>query len=184
MFVGLQPTHNISASNPNECTDWAKMGKTHTYDIAHKSDAEVNLELVPTAAGAGLTTHRYRGFAQHAMKYTKSTPTADVMSISAHGVNITDQFPTSFHSSYTPFHFGGQNINTPEDEGAMMINFALYPGSYNPSSHINVSRAREFYLKWQGSYSGAGSESNLYVCARVINFLLITDGSAVLRFAT
>ena len=29
-----------------------------------------------------------------------------------------------------------------------MVNFCLYPHSYQPSGHINVSRAREFYLDY------------------------------------
>jgi hypothetical protein len=191
MFVGLQPTWNISDSNPQQATQWSMMSKPYTYNIAHMDHSEVNLAADNTtdATGAtpayGQTTHRYRGEAMHPMQYERATDTATQFSLSAHGVNITDGFPSGFHSSYTPFHFGGQNVNTPDDSGAMMFNFALYPGSYNPSSHINVSRAREFYLKWQGNYSsGSGNDSNLYVCARVINFLLVTDGSAVLRFAT
>ena len=43
---------------------------------------------------------------------------------------------------------------TPEDEGAVMINFCLYPGTYQPSAHINVSRAREFYFNFTSAYVG------------------------------
>jgi hypothetical protein len=29
-----------------------------------------------------------------------------------------------------------------------MITFNLYPGSYQPSGHVNISRAREFYIEF------------------------------------
>ena len=88
--------------------------------------------------------------------------------------------------------YGGQNVNAPDTAGALMINFCIYPGTYQPSSHINVSRAREFYLKYTGGLDSDGSTdlisgsnpAHLYILGVAINFLLITDGSAVLRYST
>ena len=65
-----------------------------------------------------------------------------------------------------------------------MINFCLYPGTYQPSGHINVSRAREFYLQYDSSYVTSSDAAELIVNAVAINFLLISDGSATLRYAT
>ena len=65
-----------------------------------------------------------------------------------------------------------------------MINFALYPKSYQPSGHLNVSRAREFFLNWNTRYVGSTTPADLLAVAIAINFLLITDGSAVLRYST
>ena len=61
---------------------------------------------------------------------------------------------------------------------------ALFPRSYQPSGHLNVSRARETYLAWSSSYVGAQSAAQLIVVAVAINFLLVSDGSAVLRYST
>lgn len=66
----------------------------------------------------------------------------------------------------------------------MMINFALFPRSYQPSGHLNVSRAREFFLQWTTRYVNAQTPADLLAVAIAINFLLITDGSAVLRYST
>ena len=73
---------------------------------------------------------------------------------------------------------------TPQDEGCLMFNFALYPGVYQPSGHINVSRAREFYLNWTSAYTTSTNSCELIVICKAINFLLIANGSAVLRFST
>jgi len=61
---------------------------------------------------------------------------------------------------------------------------ALFPRSYQPSGHLNISRARETYLKWASTYMTSASSVDLQVVAVAINFLLITDGSAVLRYST
>ena len=128
--------------------------------------------------------------------------TMDDVSITAHGIKIYDNYNTKFFNAYTSYHYGGPNINTPTDSGLVFIPFCLYPGTYQPSGHINVSRAREFYLNYDSSVIGttpangspyaipSGStltspiNGTLVVVASAINFLLISDGSAVLRYST
>jgi len=114
-----------------------------------------------------------------------NSPTVDRLSITAHGIDIYKEMPGSFFHSYTPYTFGGHNVSTPEDPGAHMITFCLYPGSYQPSGHVNVSRAREFYLHyWSEGVVSSTDPADLIVIASAINFLLISDGSAVLRYST
>lgn len=112
--------------------------------------------------------------------------TIDLLTIKAHGIPIYSEFPAGFYNAYVPFHYGGPNVQTPEDLGALMINFCLYPGTYQPSGHINVSRAREFYLEYTSDPAVINSTSDgvLVVLASALNFLLISDGSAVLRYST
>lgn len=117
---------------------------------------------------------------------TKSfAPTLDSIMVQAHGVDLYKDFPTAFFNAYTTYHFGGPNINAPQDVGSLFVPFCLYPGTYQPSGHINVSRAREIYLKYTSSYFGNNNVAGIMVViASAINFLLISDGSAVLRYST
>ena len=117
--------------------------------------------------------------------YYKEVPVIDSMEIIAHGITIYRNMNESFYNSYLPYRFGS-NINTPEDRGLYMINFNFNPGDYQPSGHINLSRAREFYLKYSSKYdlSDPKYKCDLLVNSRAINFLLIKDGSAVLRYST
>ena len=108
----------------------------------------------------------------------------DTVTIKAHGIPIYNLYPSQFFNAYVPLHYGGQNIQTPSDKGALMVTFNLYPGSYQPSGHINVSRAREFYLSYVSSTISSSVNGTLVVVAEAINFLLISDGSAVLRYST
>ena len=110
--------------------------------------------------------------------------TMDDVTITAHGITIYDDFPTEFYNAYTSYHYGGPNINTPTDSGLVFIPFCLFPGTYQPSGHINVSRAREFYLSYNSTVIDSNTPGTLVVIARAINFLLISDGSAVLRYST
>lgn len=91
--------------------------------------------LALTAQGLELDTKRW-------------APTIETINISAHGIDIYKQFPANFFNQYTAYHYGGPNINAPKDVGSLFVPFCLYPGTYQPSGHINVSRAREFYLTY------------------------------------
>ncbi len=73
--------------------------------------------------------------------YDVCTPVAKTLGIEAHGVPLYRDFPAQFFNSYTPYNYGGTHIETPDDCGAYMIPFNLYPGSYQPSGHVNISRA-------------------------------------------
>lgn len=107
---------------------------------------------------------------------SRCVPTLDDITIKAHGIPIYNDLPAGFYNSYTAYHYGGPNINTPEDCGLAFIPFCLYPGTYQPSGHINVSRAREFYIKVTSSVINAANEGTLVVIASAVNFLLISDG--------
>jgi hypothetical protein len=128
-------------------------------------------------------------------------PTINTINIKAHGIDLYQAYPSIFYASYLPYVFGGPNVNVPQDKGCHFVNFAMYPGTYQPSGHVNVSRAREFYFNYTSSVVGANvvtapsvvnqpaasTNSNsgyLYLLAAAINFLLISDGGAVLRYST
>lgn len=120
------------------------------------------------------------------LKYAKRSPILDSFGIKAHGVSLFDDtFTSKFYNAYLPWKYGAE-IVTPKDDGVYMVNFCLYPGDYQPSGHINVSRAREFYFKYNtvSSFDPASNNSVLHIVASAINFLLISDGSAVLRYTT
>jgi hypothetical protein len=128
-------------------------------------------------------------FAQATCKVESSTKTIDRITISAHGIFLYNDMPADFFHQYTTYTYGGPHIQTPEDEGCLLIPFNLYPGTYQPSGHVNVSRAREFYIRYVSSVigqvvNGTPVAGELVIVASAINFLLISDGSAVLRYST
>ncbi len=187
MFAGLRPTVNIASSNLNQYRDWHKLTllTDNVIDISAKSHSEVMID--DTVAYNAVSIKHKTNSSQESVEritFPSITETIDTLQLQAHGINIFSSFKAQFFRDYMSYTFGGSNIITPEDAGAMMLNFCLYPGTYQPSGHINVSRAREFYLQYSSSYCSSSTQCDLLVLATAINFLLISDGSAVLRYST
>jgi len=198
MFVGMRPRFNISTNNSNVWRDWHRMTRqvTATSDIA-----QANQQYSSTALGASgpLAMSNFQGAAVAELpfsnlgsfvdrvipdQYYLPVPTVDSMALTSHGIVIFDNYADQFFNSYLPFHFGGTALCTPDDVGALFINMALFPRSYQPSGHLNVSRARETYIKWHSTYISTTTPTDLIIVGVALNFLLITDGSAVLRYST
>lgn len=187
MYVGFRPTANTAASNTNQYRDWHRFAAAADNYIETTAEAGAYaLEFNTNEAVFSNADNIYTSSRSNVEKitYPVYTQTIDTMKLEAHGIVIFDQYKRVFFNSYMPYNFGGQFIQTPEDEGAMMVNFCLYPGTYQPSGHINISRAREFYLNYASSYISTSNHADLVVVAIALNFLLITDGSAVLRYST
>lgn len=179
MFVGFRPVWNtkgasntddtgaVTAGNENAWRDWHQLShqvKATVHDELYNGELDIP-KIIPD-------------------HYYLSVPTVDSLTLKSHGNVIYDGFNDTLFNQYLPFHYGGPSISTPEDVGALFVNLALFPRSYQPSGHLNVSRARETCLSWSSSYISADSPADMLVVAVAINFLLITDGSAVLRYST
>lgn len=186
----------VAADAATQLTDYAALAKSTAAGaalfalagaaaaVAGASAADVR-DAVQAAASDVYHTHPVKDGSRVQVEVRKHTPTIDRLSITAHGIDIYKELPGTFFHSYTPYTFGGHNVASPEDPGAHMITFCLYPGSYQPSGHVNVSRAREFYLRyWSEGAVTTADPADLIVVASAINFLLISDGSAVLRYST
>ena len=188
MFGGLRPAWNIrnttagaggvvASGNVNMWRDWHRLTRTVpvTADVRMLSEVPSGLALSALGSSIGQVMPT---------TYYLDVPTVDSLTLTAHGITIYDAFNDTFFNQYMPYHFGGPGIVTPNDTGALFINMSLFPRSYQPSGHLNISRARETYLKWTTSYVSSNSPADLIIVAVAINFLLITDGSAVLRYST
>jgi hypothetical protein len=117
--------------------------------------------------------------------YFKETPVIDLLSITAETIPIYAETSESFFNSYTSYRYG-KDINTPQDRGWYMINFNFNPGDHQPSGHINVSRNREFYINYKADIANISPANpvNLIVLADAINFLIVSDQSATIHYAT
>lgn len=184
MFVGLRPRWNTTnISNLTGVNSGKVAGNQYVWRDWHRLTKMVNAvqdNTVSVQSGSAVLT---RGDIVKS-EYFLPVPTVDNLSLTSHGITIFDSFNDIFFNQYMPFHYGGTALTTPEDTGALFINMALFPRSYQPSGHLNISRARETYLKWNTSYISSSTAAELVVIAVAINFLLISDGSCVLRYST
>jgi hypothetical protein len=174
MYVGFRSVDNGDTAATEEYLDgWWKFGNV--------SDVVTGVLLPSQGSAAGTT-------AIHA-QFQNSLPLVNKLSVTAQGIELYKDIPAKMLNSYIPLVYGDK-VTSPEDENAYMVNFCLHPGHAQPSGHINVSRSREFYLAFDNAVSAqrnVGSSAggvDLFVHACCDNFLLISDGSAVIRYST
>lgn len=167
LYMGMRPNINLLSLE-----DW------HRYHFVQNRTLAFPVALpnpVPPPANLlGFANGTFRDF----------VPTVSSLGITTHSVAIYNETPATFFTNYTPYRFGNDNINTPEDIGMHLIPFNLYPGAYQPSGHLNLSRTREFYMSYTSNIVGPALPCVMVVVAIAINFLLVMDGSAALRFNT
>lgn len=188
MYVACKPVYNVDANNPNKYRDWhmCSLLTNNTIDVTTNTATDVMTD--DTVAYNDTTSAKHKtNFVQNSVEtvtYPVGTLTIDSISIEAHSNILYMPFKSNFFRDYMSYTYGGLNINSARDEGVFMINFCLFPGTYQPSGHVNVSRAREFYIKISSKYISPSSQVQLIVCGKAINFLLVSDGSALLRYNT
>jgi hypothetical protein len=182
IYIGLQP--DINQTGVTQMTDWWRYHnvETRTFPIpVAVPNPDFNTSVPPDeGVNAGVPEFAL-AFAR--VVWREASPTLDTMSIVNHGIPLYQITPATFFSQYIPYNYGDR-ISSPEDIGLCMITFNLYPGTYQPSGHFNLSQARETYLNWTGSTISQTNPATMYIVAVAINFLLIAEGTCVLRYNT
>lgn len=175
MFVGLRPT-----SQQTDPKYWHYFTKVEEQEFSLPNLVTQDSTFVGTTTVATLATATpvtiTPTFDQAKADAVVCTKTIDRITITAHGIFLYNDIPANFFHQYTTYTYGGPHVQTPEDEGCLMIPFNLYPGTYQPSGHVNVSRAREFYIRFISSVigevvDGTATAGVLVVVASAINFL-------------
>jgi len=187
MFIGLRPTYNIDVSNPNQYRDWHRFTLVTDNTVSSTAQTASDVMIDNTVAfNAVSNMHKttVTQWASEQVTYPVFTETIDTLSLESHGTKIYNFNDSAFYRDYIPYHFGGNNLVTPEDPGALLITFCLFPGIYQPSGYFNLSRARETDIEYTSSYVSSSTPADLIIEATAINFLVIADGSASLRYTT
>lgn len=168
VYAGLRPLINVGTMD-----NW--------YRYYFVNDVLLTYPAAIPNPGIPPPTHVI-GFSNANLK--TATLTVDTLSIETLGIELWPVTPAMFYNAYVPYNYGEYNVSSPEDPGMYMIPFNLYPGSYQPSGHINVSKTREFYINYTSSVISTIIPGAMIIVAVTINFLLISSGSAVLRYNT
>ncbi len=176
LMFGFQPTINLRRNtNVTERGSQVSVVSNHMEDW-HRYCAVSNTEQV---------ANNIRGAASTLLVKTERAHIT-LLRLQAHSVDLFSEFPAQFFNSYIPYQFGGSHITAPTDPGLYLYSFALHPGTYQPSGHFNVSRARELYLNYTSNFitSDTNNTATFFVQAKAINFLLVSEGSCSLRYST
>lgn len=148
-------------------------------------DAFCRKEMVPLARRVDLGLHS--GYLDLTDYYWHETPIVDRISVKAHGSEIIpNDREGKFFREYIPWK-RGPSVYSPRDPGVMILPFALYLNEFQPSGHINLSRAREFFVRFYSQHIGPSApfqSVEVIAVSRCLNFLLVTSGTCLLRFAS
>ncbi len=115
------------------------------------------------------------------ISYYEETPTVGTISLKLNDIEIWRKIPELFYNSYLPLRFGGL-MAAPEDRGTYFIPFNLYPLHHQPTGTLNSSVGRELYLHITSDIISSSFPVDLIVSARVINFILVSNGSLTLKY--
>jgi hypothetical protein len=120
--------------------------------------------------------------------YLDEKHVVDRIELKTNNIVLYPSLQPDFFNAYVPFRYGDA-LKTPKDIGWYMINFSMFPGSFNPSGHINMSTSRELYLNYTSALDENGNyiirsdnPADLIVVADCINFLWLLDKTVKLRF--
>lgn len=106
------------------------------------------------------------------------------------GVNIYDTYfyqkenPRSFYADYLPYAYSNGYIFSDEQYQSMFVTFANIPGPYQPSGFVNLSKTKELFLSVKVNPNvSITNKARLAIESWCRNFLLIADGSCIVRFS-
>jgi hypothetical protein len=173
IFVGARPTINLNMDH-NSGSNYEDQFLTMWHKFSSIATTAVSIATVTPVAIPALT-----------FRVPTYTNTITSLSILSQGVILYNDFPVGLFNSYIPYNFGSVNITAPKSgDASLMITFNFYPGTYQPSGYVNISRSREFYIKYISSFVTTGTPCTLICRSVAIDFLVINDGNAYLRYLT
>jgi hypothetical protein len=119
--------------------------------------------------------------ATNTMSYWEESPVVSSIALSCNDIKLYQDNPELFYNSYLSLRYSGK-MAPPEDRGSYLINFSQYPLHDQPSGVFNSSVGRELYLEYTSDIITRDSPAELILISRVINFLIVKNGTMALRF--
>lgn len=171
---------NVDNRLPSAGRTWHRCGKITTEDTSE-------YDTLPTRRQNGAVnifeTHRFAS----KIRYTSHTQNI----VQNLGVYIYDSpffckhNTREFYADYLPFTYSNGTINCDTDAHApIFITFANMPGIYQPTGFVNLSKNKNMYLELTyGVDFDSRNKVFLHSVANARNFILIADGSCIVRFS-
>lgn len=148
--------------------------------------SEANAGFGPAVAGSYVSLVEQTDCFTH----VSNRPLIGEIEIQAQGQSMWANYAQQIYNRYMTYQYGADAINGTDEESQFFVTWALYPGMFQPSGFLNFSRLREIDLIHKnstGKHIGPGAEETVnqvscHVLASSLNFLLIADGNALIRY--
>lgn len=181
LHINDQPLSNFDHTNPESAENWWRCGHQTKYDASdmqHFTRKGLNL--------AGTANTFWKENLQLGCTYERHSENV----IDTLGVNIYDTYFYSkdnkreFYSQYLPYAYSNGFISGDTLHNSIFITFANIPGPYQPSGFVNLSKTKEMFLSIVANEGiSLIKKARLNIQSNCRNFLLIADGSCIVRFS-
>ena len=163
---------------------WWMMGSPYNTPIRQRLMVSIG---IPSQSGqeTGILTDLTG--VQHAIRIANPITTldniVDTIGVTAHGIEIFPQLPSTFYNAYMPIRYSNNGmVVSPYDSSAFLVNFCLYPGRFNPSGYYNLSAGREMYINYSLKPGVAEGGSEMVISMSALNFLIRKGDKISLRY--
>lgn len=118
--------------------------------------------------------------------YFTEQASIDNCSLRVSDIPLYQTNPIGFYSGYLPYVSNG--FTTPCDQGWLLFNFAFQNEGYDPSGHLDTSNIsssnREVYFDYDSTVIDNNNRARMYIIAQTLNFFLIKNETAIIRYVT
>jgi len=179
LCINDQPYENFDHSKPETAENWWRCGYQTKYD------ASEFLHVTRREPKIGANAVYWKEYLQIGCKWERHIEHV----VQTLGVNIYDTYFYSkdnkreFYSQYLPYAYCNGFIASDTQHNSIFITFANIPGPYQPSGFVNLSKTKEMFLDMTVSPNiSLQSKARINIQSWCRNFLLIADGSCIVRF--
>lgn len=180
LHINDQPYANFDNSKPDTAENWWRCGYQEKYD------ASEFVHFTRKTAIAGPANTYWKESLQIGSRSHKLVTNV----VQTLGVNIYDTYFYSkdnkreFYSHYLPYAYSNGFIMGDTVSNSMFITFANIPGPHQPSGFVNLSKTKEMFLDIKANPNiSLSNKARINIQSWCRNFLLIADGSCIVRFA-
>jgi len=180
LHLNDQPVSNYDHRLPDSAENWWRCGFQSKYD------ASDYLHFTRRTPVAGPANQFWKESLQQGCKYERHVENV----IHTLGVNIYDTYffakenRREFYSQYLPYAYSNGFIAGDTQHNSIFVTFANIPGPYQPSGFVNLSKTKEMFLDVTVNPSiSITNKARINIQSWCRNFLLIADGSCIVRFS-
>lgn len=116
------------------------------------------------------------------IKFYNEIPIVDSFSFEGNDSSTYGTQSVTFYDGYLPF-ISGRNVMSNKNN-IYYLPFTFNPQEIQPCGYLNLSKVRELYLEYSSNLIETYKPVKLYIYATALNFLLITQNSATLKYMT
>lgn len=116
------------------------------------------------------------------IKYYNEIPIVNNFAFDGNDSAVYGTQSTLFYDGYLPYISGNKIMSN--NNNIYYLPFNINSQDHQPSGYVNLSKIRELYIEYSSNVIEQYKPVKMYVYARALNFILISNNSATLKYMT